>query len=140
MGLDQVANYLGQTGFPQIAAVIFLDTMTIQASVTTKGSGGGQVKSGTTDVYTDVPVNYIPIMRQERRDTENEQLTSFEDYVLAFPTHQDIGGDNVRIDLDPTKHRFIVQPRGNEPEKTFRFISLREDSGVVFEAVCQKEN
>jgi hypothetical protein len=136
MGLDQIANYFAQTAAPQMTKAAFPDRLTIRDASFSAGPGGGRIKAQTPDQLADIPAKYSPLSRHEGRDTVSGQMTSFEHYVVAFATHK----DGQRIDLDQTKHRLIIQARGNEPEKTFRIISVRDQSGIMFEVVCEKEN
>ena len=137
--MQQVVNLLGQTVVPMIGAAAFPDTMTITAETTTQGTGGGQVKSGTTNAYTSVPVAYKPLSAYKRA-AYADRLVSSEGYELTVPTHTSTG---TRINLDPKTHKLVVNARtspGDEPQKTFRIIAVGDDSGVVFEVVCDKEN
>lgn len=132
--ISSVFDRLGQVTVPNIAARAFPDTMTIYEDVMTTGTGGGQIKS-SLPAWEEVPVAYEPAQSLERRVTSGEKNTSVQRYRLTFPTHWP---EAERISLDPAKHRFVTDVRGNEPQKTFRLISLRDDMGVCFEAVCER--
>lgn len=136
MSLAAVFDTLGQTVLPQVAAAVFPDLMNITGETRSAGTGGGQIKSAVTESYWDVPVTYEP-MQIENRLTSADKLLSTQQYMVTFPTHEPSG---VRIDIDPKQHKLVVLERGNEPEKTFRIVSIRDQSGVVFEAICTKEN
>lgn len=136
MSLASVFNTLGQTVMPQVAAAVFPDTMNIYSETQTQGTGGGFIKSAALEAYEEVPVAYEP-MQIENRLSSADKLLSVQQYMLTFPTHDRFA---VRIDLDPKVHRLVVLERGNEPEKTFRIVAIREQSGVVFEVICTKEN
>jgi hypothetical protein len=133
--LSAIFDSLGQDILPEIGAIAFPDTMRITGETTAAGTGGGRVKSAALEVYDDVPVTYEP-MEIERRLSSADKLISLQQYKLTFPTHY-LG---FRLEIDVKQHKFIVNERGNEPEKVFKVIALRDISGVVFEAICDKEN
>lgn len=109
--------------------------MNVVEETYTQDSGGGQI--ATTDTaYEEVPVTYEPLRNERQRFRAGDQLTSVSEYLLTFPTHH----QGERINIDPKKHRLKVLERGNEPEKTFRIISVRDQSGVVFEAIADIES
>lgn len=136
MSLAGVFDKLGQTVMPTIAASVFPDTMTIKGETTVVGSGGGIIKSAASDIYEDVPCTYEPT-QVENRLTSGDKLISIQQYLVTFPTHD---AQQFRLDIDPKAHLLVVNERGSEPEKTFRIVALRDISGVVFEALCNKEN
>ena len=135
MSTAAVFNQLGQTVMPTVFAAVFPDTMTVQGETAASDSGGGRVKAARTDVYTNVPVMYEP-MQIENRSASGDKLVSFQQYKLTFPAYQ----SGVRLDIDPKAHRFLVGARGDEPEKVFKMVALRDLSGLLFEAICTKEN
>jgi hypothetical protein len=135
MSLAKVFDTLGQAVLPKIASAAFPDTMDIMAETITIGAGGGRVKGASTAAYSEVPCTYSP-MQVETRRTTGDKMVSVQQYLVKFPTHH----DGERIDIDPAKHSLKVLERGNEPEKTFRVTSVRDKSGVIFEAICQREN
>lgn len=137
--LAEVFNMLGQTVMPIVGAAAFPDTMTIKSeSASTIGTGGERIKGTTTDAYTAVPVAYEPTQIEKRVSAGDRPISSLQ-YTLTLPTHYTDEGTVKRINLDPKLHRLIVNARGNEPAKTFRILAIRDISGVVFEAVCEKE-
>lgn len=136
MSLAAVFDKLGQSVMPSVGAAVFPDLMNITGETTVAGTGGGVVKSAAEPLWEDVPVAYEP-MQTENRLTSGDKLLSVQQYMVTFPTHT---ADAIRIDIDPKAHKLVVLERGNEPEKIFRIVALREQSGVVFEAVCNKEN
>ncbi len=136
MSLASVFDKLGQSVMPKVASAVFPDTMTVYGETTSAGTGGGRIKSAASEVYSDVPVTYEP-MQIENRLSSADKLLSVQQYVLTFPTHD---ATQFRYDIDPKAHKLVVDERGNEPAKTFRIVALREQSGVVFEAICTKEN
>lgn len=137
--MQQAMNLLGQTAMPMIGAAVFPDTMTITAETTTVGSGGGVIKSGTSNDYSNVPVAYKPLSAYKRA-AYADRLVSSEGYELTVPTHTSTG---TRINLDPKTHKLVVNARtspGDEPQKTFRIIAIGDVSGVVYEVVADREN
>lgn len=135
MSLAEVFDTLGQTVIPAIADAVFPDTMNIKAeSQETIGNGGERIKGSVTNAYTNVPCVYEPVARERSsRNVVGDKATPAMRYTLKFPTHQ----NGARIDIDARTHRPVVNARGNEPQKTFRFIGQpRDKSGVIFEADC----
>lgn len=135
-----VLNDLGQTILPSVFSSLnsagLVDTMTIKAeTAATIGTGGERIKGTASDAYTSVPVSYEPAQSSNTRVTAGDKSVSTQQYLLTFPTHQ----SGSRINIDPKTHRLIVNTRGNEPAKTFRIIAIKDVSGVVFEAVCERE-
>jgi hypothetical protein len=133
--LTTVFNLLGQTVVPAIGAAAFPDTMTITAETTSQGTGGGMVKSATSNAHTNVPCAYKP--NTGRRVPIGDKLVSVGDYTVVLPTHTAAG---TRINLDPKTHSFVVNARGNEPAKTFRIEYIGDHAGVKYEVLCTKEN
>ena len=133
-------NSLGQTKVPSVFANIqakgLCDLMNIVALALTKDTGGRYKKTASSNAYSNVPVTIEPIQRLAEKKISADQTVSVVRYKLTFPTHQ----NGVRINIDPKAHRLNVIARGNEPAKVFRVIGVKEQSGVVFEAECEKEN
>lgn len=132
-------NDLGQTILPSVFSSLnaagIVDTMTIKAeSAATIGSGGERIKGTATNAYMSVPVSYEPAEAGDRIMAGDKAVSS-QQYVLTFPSHQ----SGSRINIDPKIHRLVVNARGNEPAKTFRILAVKDVSGVVFEAVCERE-
>lgn len=134
-----VLNDLGQTILPDVFAALnaagLVDTMTVYSETNTSDSGGGFRKTQTT-AYSNVPVSYKPNQNNYRAE-QGGRVISVNEYILTFPTHD---ANASRINVDPKSHRLAVNARGNEPAKTFRIISLTDKGGVIFEAICTKEN
>lgn len=124
---------------PTVTAAVFPDTMTITAETNTQGSGGGQIKGGTSNAYTNIPVAYKPLSSGQRAQYA-DKLVSSEGYQLTMPTHYNNSGTPTRINLDPKTHSLIVNARGDEPAKSFRIIVVGDKQGVVFEVIADKEN
>lgn len=137
MSLAQVFNQLGQTVMPAVGAAVFADTLTVKADAPSTDSGGGRIKGSATDAYTNVPCAYEPTTKSQRfQESAGDKAISTQEYLVTIPTHSSAG---TRYNLNPTIHRLVVNARGNEPVKTFRIITIRDDAGVVFECVCQRE-
>lgn len=132
--VGDVLNQLGQVTIPQVAAIVFPDTMDVIELANTQDSGGANIKAQST-VYSSVPVSYEMTSNAKRLPVA-DQHKSIVQYTLTMPTHQSGG----RINLNPAKHRLKVLTRGNEPEKLFRIIGINDVSGVVFEAICERVN
>lgn len=122
--------------FASVFAKGYADLMNITGESTTQGAGGGQIKSASPVIYANVPVIYQPVNSNSRNTAATDRAVSLNGYVLTFPTHH----ANARINIDPKTHRLTVIERGNESAKTFRIISLKDFQGVIFEAICEKEN
>jgi hypothetical protein len=135
-------NDLGRTILPSVFkslnAAGIVDTMTVVAeSAVTIGTGGERIKGTASEAYEDVPVSYEPTATNSTsRTVAGDKAVSSAQYTLTFPVHMNNGD---RIEIDPKSHRLIVNARGDEPVKTFRIIRIRDVSGVVFEAVCERE-
>lgn len=136
MSLASVLDTLGQTVMPKVGAAVFPDTLTVTGETLSVDSGGARYKSAAASVYTGVPCAYEPI-KTERRTEQGGRVVSVQQYLVTMPTHTSAG---TRINLDPKTHRLAVDARGNEPAKTFRITAVRDQSGVVFESVCEREN
>lgn len=141
--MAKVFDKLGQSVLPKVfsklSGVGLTDLMTVQGETTSAGTGGGRVKSATTAVYANVPVVFAP-KESGFKAIEGEQGVSRQVYTLKFPSH---AANGTRYNIDPKSHRLIVQARtdgGDEPQKTFRILSIRDLQGNLFEADCVKEN
>jgi len=135
--LTDIYNEMGQDIFPDVMPVMFPDTMTVIAETITKDSQGRAIKSSTANAYTSVPVGYDTApMGWGNRRIQGDRSVSVQEYILTFPTHTSAG---TRIDLDPEKHRLVVDARGNEPAKTFRIMSITDNVGAFYEVLCERE-
>ncbi len=134
MGLASVFNKLGQTTIPKIGQKVFPDTMTIVARTVNQDSGGDQTTSDS-NAYTGIPCTYEPTKKQVSKDAGGK-LVSEKDYIMTLPVYH----NGSRINLDPKVHFFTVDARGMEPAKTFIDILPGDDSGVVYEVTCTREN
>lgn len=139
--MTQLLDTLGVKVLPKVFSSLkgsgITETMEIMRREVTAGPGGGRVKGTDTKDYWDVPVSVEPYDRLGTRYVQGEKPISIQRYLLTFPTHT---LDGKRIDVDVKAHRLKVIARGNEPEKWYRVETVRDQSGVVFEAICQKEN
>jgi hypothetical protein len=135
VSLAAVFNNLGQNVIPSIAAKVFPDIMTIVEYTSIQDTGGGTYQT-SDNAYTDLPCAYEPERFVDRKETSSNKTLSRQRYIVTLPVFH----EGARVDIDPVKHRFVVDERGLEPEKTFRIISIRDHAGVVFEAVCEREN
>lgn len=129
-----VFNKLGQTVIPKVGAAAFPDLLTVITESHTLDSGGATIRS-TASTYTSIPCAYEP--QGGMMVEQGGKSLSTQTYVLTMPTHS---GAGVRFTIDPSRQRFEVQARGNEPAKTFRVTSVKDDMGVVFELICEREN
>lgn len=129
---------IAEVDLPDIAVEVMPDVMNILGKSRTQGPGGGQIKSASPIEYEYVPVLFEP-RDPDRKAVNGEQLVSSNEYRLMFPKYF---GKNelIKIILDPNSHRLQVMARGNEPEKIFRIIAVRDLYGVYWEANCEKEN
>lgn len=131
--VGDVLNQLGQTVIPQVAAIVFPDAMTIKER--TKTLENGSEKITLSDAYTDIPVSYEAASSSgsnKGKETIASALKSRGTYYLTFPTHQ----NGTRIEFDISKHYFVTDERGNEPEKTFKPVRLEDSAGVVNKVLC----
>jgi hypothetical protein len=137
MSLAAVFNTLGQSVLPTVLGAAFPDTCTITAETISAGTGGGRIKSGTTNAYTSIPCAYEPIQKFGWQKDQGDKIVSTQIYMVTIPTHTAAG---TRISLDPKTHRIVVAARGNEPAKTFRIQNVGDQMGVVFEIIAAREN
>ncbi len=165
--MSHVFNKLGQSVLPKVFAALensgLVETMTVYTEVLSSDSGGGMRKTSSPVVaendalvyggdsllysgdqittgsggftYSDIPVAYKA--GTGTKILEGEKTVSAVTYLLTFPTHSAAG---LRYDIDPISHRLVVSSRGSEPSKTFRILSVADRNGVVYDALCVKEN
>lgn len=133
--IGDVLTELGVTELPPVFAEVMPDLMDIISESNSTDSGGGRVKTATASAYANVPVSY-EAMNNEARAVEGGKQLSVTEYLLTFPSYTTAGA---RINTLPS-HRLKVLARSAEPIKWFRIISLRDISGVYWEAVCEKED
>lgn len=114
----------------------FPDTLTVQQSNESQGADGGTISGTPTSYKTAVPCVYEPITRGSARIQTGDRITSVQQYMITMPTHH----SGARIDLNPKTHRLIIDARGNEPSKAFKIISVKDQMGVLFECVSEREN
>lgn len=135
-----VLDILGQEVMPEVFGSLndagITETMDILRRVVTAGTGGGRIKGSETREYRDIPVTVNVQTSVDWRTVAGEKAISVQEYILIFATHI----DGERIDIDTKGHRLKVLARGNESDKYFRIKSIRDKSGVIFEAVCEREN
>lgn len=140
--MADVLNKLGQDIIPSVMSKLqgvgLTETMTIKRETATVGTGGGKIKGSTTDVYTAVPVVVEPTS-SDARFIQADQPRSVQEYKLTFATHDTAATPN-RIAVDIATDRFYVNARGNEPAKVYRAITIPEQQGVNYEAVCVRED
>lgn len=133
-----VLDTLAQSVIPQVFAALrnagLNDSCTIKAEALTVGTGGDRV-TGSTDAYTSVPCSYEPL--KGARIGSGDKLLSINAYTVTIPTHTAAG---TRINLDPSAHKIVTNARGNEPAKTFRIVSVGDESGVVYSVIAEREN
>lgn len=118
------------------ASGIWPHTLSIKYDLVTPGSGGGQVASGPAAAYSGIACDYGPAGDGDRH-IGAETLRSDQKYIVTFPAATISG---TRINIDPAIHRLVVDAKSGEPEKVFRVLAVRDNAGVIFEAVCVKEN
>lgn len=136
MSLAATFDLLGQKVMPRVAAAVFPDTADIlEFSLTPDGSGGFAGAEALS--YPSVPVSVEAKAQTGRRDTAQDSMTSTQEYEVSMPTH-DISGE--RIALDPARHRIRVRERGTQDEKTLRILSVRDNAGVSYTALCVRED
>src|SRR5687767_10882760 len=110
------------------------DRMTIVGENAAQGTGGGIIKSGTSNAYTNVPCAYLE-QSIENQVISADQRVSIQQYILELPVIH----SGVRINATANQ-KFVVAARGSEPAKTFRPVATPDHLGVIYRAVCTKEN
>ena len=135
-----VLDKLGQSVTPKIFKSLtrtgLVETMDIEGRNVTAGTGGGRIKGSTTRDYREIPVSVEPYRARGFKTIAGDKPLSVQEYLLTFATHI----DGERIEIDSKKDRLKVLARGNEPDKYYRIVSIKDTSGVIFEAVCEREN
>ncbi len=108
--------------------------MNITGETKAQGTGGGQVKSASPNVYTNVPVTYKK-NRQGMSLTAGEQRIEIGNFLLEFPVYQ----NGIRINLNENV-KLKILARGLEPEKTFRIVGKPFDNqGILYEVEARME-
>ena len=74
-------------------------------------------------------------MRVGFKGEHGDRLISVTQYDVIFPSNQFGRAVDVKV-----SDRLQVLERGNQDEKLFRVIAVKNDSGVVLTAVCDLEN
>lgn len=136
---DKLGRSVLPTVFSKLAGVGLTDLMTVQGETTSVGTGGGRIKNATTVVYDNIPVVFEP-SNVGSKFIEGDQTQSRQMYRLKFPSH---AANGTRYNIDPRAHRLVVKARtgsGDEPQKVFRVIAMRDLQGNLFEAECVREN
>lgn len=133
--LEQLNEIILPSIFGSLQNVGIVDTMTIYERTQTRDAAGGVVKSAGVAAYEAIPVSYEPVQFKTQFDANGKVLSS-QQYKLTCP----ITYNDIRLDIDASKHYFVVDARGYEPAKTFRPFTIRDDSGVVFEIIAEREN
>jgi len=138
-----VFNKLGQSVLPKVfnklSGVGLTDLMSVTGETTTAGTGGGRIKSATTTVYSNIPCIFEP-SGSGMKNVNQSKIMSEQEYTLKFPTHSSAG---VRYTINPELHRLVIQARsapGDEPQKTFRILTIKDKQGNLYEAKVVKED
>lgn len=135
---DKLGRQVLPKVFGKLQGVGLSDLMDVKQETTSAGTGGGRIKSATTDVYTNIPVVFKPDSKGYRIP-QGDHINSNQEYTLTFPSHTTAG---VRYAIDPLKHRLHVKARtapADEPAKIFRIIAVRDLQGNLWEATCIRE-
>lgn len=136
MAMADVFNRLGERVIPSVASKVFPDRMNILREISVSDGGGGIIKSGSNAVNpAPIPCVYEPFTDKGYKAVEGEALTSRVQYKVTFPTNQN--GESVDF---KSSDRIRVLARGNQLEKTFKVIGIKNDSGVIYEAVTELED
>lgn len=134
MSLATTFNLLGEKIIPNIAAKVFPDLMDIIRETTTSDDGGGRKKT-TATYLANVPCTYEPFTDKGLKTITGDALNSLVHYRITFPTNQSGTAIAVRPD-----DRLKVLARGTQAQKVFRIVGIKNDSGVVFEAIAILES
>ena len=129
---------LATIDIPDVFADIstYTDLMDVIGETVTAGQGGGVIKSADAVIYADVPVTMATKATDAKMDA-NGKLLSRQEYTLYFPVYRSNG---TRLTVNPISHKLSVKARGNEPVKVFRIEALSDTQGILYQAVCIKEN
>lgn len=132
--LGEVFDNLGENIIPEVAAIVFPDTCFIRRATETKDDGGAMESTWADDNATAIPCSYKPQTIRQKAEQGGKWISVLE-YIVTMPTNQSAE----LIDIT-ANDRLRVIARGNQPEKTFRIIAIKNKSGVVLEIVCNLEN
>lgn len=136
MGMADVFNKLGEQIIPSVARKVFPDSMNILRESKTSDGGGGVISTGLSAINpTPIPCTYEPFTDKGYKAVGGDALTSTVQYKITFPTNQ----NGALIGILPSD-KIRVLSRGNQTEKTFRVIGIKNDSGVIYEAVTEFED
>ena len=129
-------NRIGQSKVPQKFAAKLPDLMNIVRTESVPDGKGGFKKGTPANTNADpVPCFYGPDTKSAKSDMA-ESLTSVTQYIVLF-AYCSLSGAAYSI---KTSDRLQVLPRGAVSEQIFKIIGLRNTSGLIWEAVCEKEN
>lgn len=132
--LGEVLDELAENIIPDVASIVFPDTCNISRETVTKDAGGAPKTAWSNVNASPIPCAYEP-KTKGFKDANSGQYISVMEYYITLPTNQ----DGSLIDIQP-KDRIAAIARGNQPAKTFRITAIKNDSGVVLEAICNLEN
>lgn len=132
--LAEIFDSLGTEIIPDIASIVFPDTMDIIREVTAPDGGGGKRKATTKIVNLDpIPCVYMPRNVRGLKGIDGDAIVSHTAYVVKFQTTEQ--GELLDVHI---ADRLRVYERGINPEKTFRVLSLPNKAGVIYEADCEQ--
>lgn len=135
MSLAKVFDKLGEQIVPAIAAKVFPDLMYVMRDELTSDGAGGQINAGQDEVDNGdlIPCTYEPISGS--KSIVGDKITSKMSYSVTFPTNQ--FGYLLEV---TTNDRLKVIARGNQLDKIFKVSTIGNESGVVYEAICELES
>lgn len=136
--MTQVLNKFDITVMPKLFGKLsnrgLMDTMTISRITRISDGAGGYEENSATNYATNVPVD-IKIDRKGNRYDMQGKLIALPTYLLEFPATQ----NELKLEIDISTDRLIVNARGQEPQKTFRILSPAYEFGTN-QYVCVLES
>ena len=135
MSLECVFNSLGNS-LPQILNGFAADHLNIRRSAQiSDGAGGIGFAPPFSTNAAPVPCVYKPSIKSVK-DDKADRLLSFTLYIVTFAFCDQ---NNIAYDVR-TDDRLEVMARAAVPVQVFRIVGLKNQNGIVWEAVCEKEN
>jgi hypothetical protein len=135
--MTEVRTQLGQvfsnTLFPALANYGIIKTMSVVRKTFVSDGAGGRTQTGTTNAYTNIPVDVKIDGRGGRFDLAGKLVTK-QTYILEFPP-QTSAGVQIAIDLDTDY--FVANAMGLEPAVTYHIASPAEDLTNKFYCITE---
>jgi hypothetical protein len=138
MSMTAFADNMAERIFPKVAEATYEDRLTVRAFTETAGTGGQKIKTGRTDVYTNIPCKVTQIQKFGWRKDQADRNISTQVYKVEMPTYTLAAAF---IALNPATHDLLIAARGDRPAMTLRITSNGlVPLGFKYEVIAAKEN